>query len=96
MDEVMLAAAELTEFCSHLAGEMIARHLDTALLSPKRGSGTKIHSAPRLKSVSIPFFTIDDRLSMFSMSRVFSGRFSGFITAPAIGRREPQADSRNS
>lgn len=93
MDEVMLAADKLTDFCSHLAKAMIARHLDAALLSPKRGSGTKIHSAPRLKSVSIPFFTIDDRLSR---SGVASGRLSYFITAPVIGHREPQADSQNS
>jgi hypothetical protein len=61
MTEVIKASDELTEFCSYLIQAIVSRHLGVAILAPARDSGTQIATAPRLRTVAIPFFTIDDR-----------------------------------
>jgi hypothetical protein len=61
MAEVNKASDELIEFCSYLMQAIVSRHLGAGILSPARGSGTKIATAPGLWTFAIPFFTIDDR-----------------------------------
>ena len=60
MDEVMNVSNIMTDFFLYLMHAIIARRIGAAILSPRRGTGTKIAHAPNLYKFAIPFFTVRD------------------------------------
>jgi hypothetical protein len=60
MDEVKNVSNIMPDFFLLLMRAIVTRHLGAGALSPRRGTGTRIASAPNLNEVAIPFFTVRD------------------------------------
>jgi hypothetical protein len=60
MNEVVSVSNIMTDFFLFLMRAIVTRHLGDAVLSPRRGTGTKVANASNLYKFAIPFFTVRD------------------------------------
>jgi hypothetical protein len=60
MNEVVSVSNVMTDFFLFLMRAIVVRHLGGSLLSPRRGTGTRVVNAPNLYKFAIPFFTVRD------------------------------------
>lgn len=60
INEVVSVSNVMTDFFLFLMRAIVTRHLGDTVLSPRRGTGTKVANAPNLYKFAIPFFTVRD------------------------------------